>query len=159
MERLAFKKAVAAKFNDDDTYIGTRYCSLGHYFCQFSIFAKESPTAQNVTDYNNIRNIFTQMGNKQVYDLVRTIKFNIPFVKYDSEFCRTSRREEADPILLKNEDYEQWTTTHPGLKFNEVYIVAHDRSKLTGAPYPERIFNKIVLILDFPENSNPIEVN
>ena len=159
MERFALKKAVAAKFSDDDTYIGSRYCSLGHYFCQFSIFASESPTPRNVADYNNIKNIFAQMGNKQVYDLVRTIKFNVPFVKFDSEFCRISERDEADPVLLKNEDYQQWLNTHPGLKFHEVYIAAHDRSKLTGAPYPERIFNKIVLILDFPENINPIEVN
>ena len=158
-ERNALKKDNISKFNDDVKHIGTRYTSLGQYYCQLTILSEDKPTAQNKPDFNNLSNHFEQMSDEQIYDLARTLKFNVHYVKHDSDFSSNSDEEEVHLTLLTNNDFKNWATIHPGLKYNRAHIVSHNRSKLTGYPFPERIFNKIVVTVNLPSHTAPIDIN
>ena len=99
------------------------------------------------------------MNEEQVFELARTLKFNVHYVKPDNEYFVNSDEEEVHLQLTTNKDFKQWATTYPGLTFTKVQIVAHGRSKLTGPPLPERVFNKISVRISLPEVSLPVEIN
>ena len=99
------------------------------------------------------------MNEEQIYDITRTLKFSLHYVKHDSDYSSNSDEEEVHLTLLTNNELKNWATIHPGLKYNHAHIVSHNRSKLTGYPLPERVFNKIVLVISLPSLAVPIEVN
>ena len=98
------------------------------------------------------------MSDEQIYEIARALKFSVHYAKHDFDYCSNSDEEEVHLSLLCNPDFKQWATTYPGLRFLRVFIIAHNRSKLTGAPLPERVFNKIVVKIRFPETTGPIEL-
>ena len=120
---------------------------------------EDKPTEQNQPDFNNISNIFSQMNDEQIYELTRTLKFNVHYIEHDTDFISNSDEEEVHLTLLTNNDFKNWATIHPGLKYSHVHIVSHNRSKLTGYPLPERIYNKLVVNISLPKLPVPIEVN
>ena len=158
-ERNSSKKSNESLYHEDDKHIGTRYTSLGHYFCQLTFTAADKPVSENKADYKNLSTLFAQLTDEQLYEMTRTIKFNVSYAKHDVDYHSNSDEEEVHAILLTNSDLEQWATTYPGLRFNRVQIIAHSRSKLTGPPLPERVFNKILVKLTIPATPNPIELN
>ena len=148
-------KANEALFDDNERHIGTRYTSLGHYFCQITILADNEPNPRNQADFNNLKSLFSQLSDEQVFEIARTLKFKVHYLKFDSDFHSNPDEEEVHLILTTNPNLKQWATIYPGLKFVKAYIVAHNRSKLTGPPLPERVFNKVVVKINIPEETVP----
>ena len=99
------------------------------------------------------------MNEEQVFEIARTLKFNVHLTKPDNDYAVNSDEEEVHAQLVTNSDFHQWTVTYPGLTFSKVSIVSHNRSKLTGPPLPERVFNKIKVRINFPKTSRPIDIN
>lgn len=99
------------------------------------------------------------MSEEQIFEIARTLKFNVSYIKPDNEYFVNSDEEEVHLQLITNKDFKQWSTTYPGLIFSKVQIIAHGRSKLTGPPLPERVFNKIIVRINLPEISRPIDIN
>ena len=158
-ERNALKKANEAFYQDDATHIGTRYTSLGHYYCQITILSDEKPVPENQADFNNLKVLFEQMSEEQIFEIAKTLKFTIHYAKHDPDYYSNSDEEEVHLILMHNVDFKHWASTHPGLKFIKAYIIGHSRSKLTGSPLPERVFNKMVVKINVPKVNTPIELN
>ena len=147
IERIAYRKEREEKNCHQVDHLGTRFCSLGYFYCEL-IFKADSTRAPT-PDHQNIRNQIIQMNNEQIFEIARAVKFDLKFVELDDDYF-TNTSDDVDELLAQNADLHNWKHAHSGLKFVSAKISSHTRSRLTGAPFPERVFNRITIKVHFP---------
>ena len=154
VERIAFRKENDAKNKDQNCHIGTRYISLGLYYCELTLRADTSRTPTEAQ--NDLKDRVMSMTNTQIFELARIAKFDIPYVELDNDYY-SNRNDEVDEYFSNNPDVLEWKHAYLGMRIVSSTILAHSRSKLTGSPFPERTFNRITLKLHFPRPIDQLE--
>ena len=146
IERIAFRKENELKNLNEPSHIGTRYISLGLYYCELSFKADTSRTPTK--EQNDLKDRIMAMTNPQIFELARIAKFDVPYVELDDDYF-SNRNDEVDELFANNPDFIEWKNAYH-LRLVSSTILVHNRSRLTGSPFPERYFNRITLKLHFP---------
>ena len=146
VERIAFRKENELKNHEEPSHIGTRYISLGLYYCELSFKADTSRTPTK--DQIDLKEKIMAMTNPQIFELARIAKFDVPYVELDDDYY-SNRNDEVDELFAKNPDVIEWRHAYK-IRFVSSTILVHNRSRLTGSPFPERYFNRITLKIHFP---------
>ena len=147
VERIAFRKDNDMRNRDKNDHIGSRYISLGYYYCEIAFKADTSRTPTQ--DQVNLKDRIMTLTNAQIFEIARIAKFDIPYVEIEDDYF-TNRSDDINEYFCSNPDIREWKKAYEGLRLMSSTIMAHDRSKLTGSPFPERVFNRITLKLHFP---------
>lgn len=146
IERIAFRKENEMKNLNEPSHIATRYISLGLYYCELSFKSDTSraPTKEQL----DLRERIMSMTNTQIFELARIAKFDIPYVELDDDYF-SNRNDEVDELFASNPEFIEWRRVYH-IRLVSSTILTHSRSKLTGSPFPERVFNRITLKIHFP---------
>ena len=147
VERIAFRKDIEIKNRDKNDHVGTRFISLGHYYCEISF--KADTTRTPTQEQTMLKDQIMSLTNAQIFEIARIAKFDIPYVEIEDDYF-TNRTDSIDEYFGSNPDITLWKNSYNGLRLVSATILSHERSKLTGSPFPERVFNRITIKIHFP---------